>query len=85
MGSIFKTSTPRYTPMQYTPPKTVVTQPVTPSKEDGGEDDTAKKAQDTIRRVARNRGVGSTILTSFRGVLGNQSSLAPQRKNLLGE
>jgi hypothetical protein len=41
--------------------------------------------QETIRRIARrNRGVGSTILTSFSGVNDALSS-TPKRKNLLGD
>ena len=41
------------------------------------------QARDVARRVSRGR--GSTIRTSFRGVLTKGNSLSPQRKNLLGE
>jgi hypothetical protein len=82
MGSLFKTSTPRYTPAPYKPSVTVpAPTPISVQEKT----DSVDKAQNAIRRVARNRGVGSTILTSFRGVLDDKSSLAPQRKNLLGE
>lgn len=87
MGSLFKTSTPRYAPTTYAPVKGSAENNPTPDTEDKTVSDGVRtqQAQDAIRRVARNRGVGSTILTSFRGVLGDRSSLAPQRKNLLGE
>lgn len=83
MGSLFKTSTPRYTPTPYVSPYTPA--PIGEAGDTPTVNDNTQKAQDTIRRLARNRGVGSTILTSFRGVLDDRSSLAPQRKNLLGE
>lgn len=54
------------------------------SVKNGGNDN--DENQDSVRRIIRrNRGVGSTILTSFRGVLDEKSSIKPQRKNLLGE
>jgi len=83
MGSLFKTSTPSYRPAPYTPPS--VNKQSKADAVQATSDDNTEKAQDAIRRVARNRGVGSTILTSFRGVLDDKSSIAPQRKNLLGE
>ena len=83
MGSILKTSTPRYAPAPYVPYTPPTSEPAAETPKTDNAD--AEKVQDAIRRVARNRGIGSTILTSFRGVLDDQSTLAPQRKNLLGE
>lgn len=81
MGSLLKTQSPSMpAPYIYTPPAvqtpTTVDQP-TPNTED------EEKVRAVVRRT--NRGIGSTIQTSFRGVLGETNSLAPQRKTLLGE
>jgi len=87
MGSLFSTpSTPTYSPVSYVVPSTSVNA-TTITTDNSTENDTTdtdtETVQDVIGRVARGR--SSTIQTSFRGVLGDSNSLAPQRKTLLGE
>lgn len=88
MGNLFKPAVPSYAPV-YIPPsaadspssdtnKTVAA----PPELSGDDNDKAETAKDVVRRAARGR--GSTVLTSFRGVL-DGNNLAPQRKSLLGE
>lgn len=87
MGSLTRStpSVPRYAPVVPSPTvQDAVASDGTPSEEK--ETSQNDENQDAVRRIIRrNRGVGSTILTSFRGVLGENSSMKPQRKNLLGE
>lgn len=83
MGSMLRTSRPfepQYTTPVYTPPAVETDAPT-----QGGGTEDQDRAESIARQIARNRGRASTILTSFRGVLDKRSSLAPQRKNLLGE
>jgi hypothetical protein len=81
MGSIFKK--PKIP--TYRPAPTIVQRPIIPEPDtsDSDHEAEAEKARDIVRRASRGR--GSTIRTSFRGVLGENNSLVPQRKNLLGE
>lgn len=76
MGLFKSPSLPIYKPT----PVTVTPQPVV---EQEIEETTEDQARDVVRRASRGR--GSTIKTSFRGVLSQNNALAPQRKNLLGE
>ena len=83
MGSLLKTQTPSMpAPYIYTPPAVQTPKAVDiPTPSASAEDE--EKVRAVVRRT--NRGIGSTIQTSFRGVLGETNSLAPQRKTLLGE
>ena len=88
MGSLFSYSKPSsYTPMSYAIPQASKPQsPVTVSNQDteiSKDKDEIAKVEDVIRRTTRGR--NSTIQTSYRGVLTEQTALMPKRKNLLGE
>lgn len=80
MGSLYsKPELPRptYVAPTYTPPAVTPTVPTAaPETEDGD----VQKIASAVRR----RTLPQTILTSFRGVLG-QGEWVPQRKSLLGE
>lgn len=77
MGSL--TSRPKITK----PAAVVTSSPVRPAETKTAEEEVvAKERVETILR--KNRGTFGTILTSFRGVLGSNTS-APHRKTLLGE
>ena len=88
MGSLFSQSVPRYSPVSYAPQTQSTTDApsqndkltVQQNNQNAAEEDSLK---DVIRRSSRGR--NSLIQTSYRGVLTDVSSLAPQRKNLLGE
>lgn len=83
MGSLFSApSVPTYFPVTYVAPSTSVNPTMVTPSTDGSSTDT-ETVKDVISRVSRGR--SSTIQTSFRGVLGESNSLAPQRKTLLGE
>ncbi len=87
MGSLFTYSTPSYRPMSYSVPRAAPSKISEPPKQSGKStqqsDEDVAKVEDVIRRTARGR--NSTIQTSYRGVLTDQSTLTPKRKNLLGE
>ena len=86
MGSLFSPSVPRYAPPVYVPS---VSTPVSSGQSGGNQDEDRQSSgdeesvRDFIRRT--NRGRSQLIQTGYRGVLTDFNSLAPQRKNLLGE
>lgn len=85
MGSLFSSpKIPTAPSVQYVAPSTSINPTLVgdgTNTENKNDNDEAVK--DVIRRASRGR--ASTIQTSFRGVLGETNSLAPQRKSLLGE
>ena len=99
MGSLFsRPSTPSYTSFVYqpnaspTPQASIPSAPSSPSQSDSQDEVITgagvpaaeeEEVRDLVRRAARGR--VSTVLTSYRGVLSDNGSLAPQRKTLLGE
>ena len=91
MGSLFTPSMPRYSPVNYVSQaseggQTTENYSAIANKAEGQQqpnESDEKSVRDMIRRNARGR--NSLIQTSYRGVLTDINSLAPQRKNLLGE
>lgn len=85
MGSLFSSpSTPSAPSVKFEAPSTSVNPTTATSSVDQTQTpETEDAVRDVIRRSSRGR--SSTIQTSFRGVLGDANSLAPQRKTLLGE
>lgn len=79
-------SQPQYVPVYYSAP-TPTTPTVPTGQTDNGGDDVPNNEETAARRNAslleRSRGVLSTVLTGFRGVL-SQTNTQP-RKTLLGE
>ncbi len=76
-------SQPQYVPVYYTPapnPAPTPTMPTGQSEEPSGEEITTRRNANLLER---SRGVLSTVLTGFRGVL-SQTNTQP-RKTLLGE
>ena len=72
---------PVYTPSPAAPVPSPVT-PSTPAPTPKSETDT-ETGQRSANLLERRRGVLSTVLTGFRGLL--KESVTPQRKSLLGE
>lgn len=88
MGSLFSPVVPAYSPMVYAPstPRVNSSSPDNAGAPQTGGEETFER-EDSVRDFIRrtNRGRNSLIQTSYRGVLSDLNSLAPQRKNLLGE
>lgn len=82
MGSFIKSEKPQ----PYRAPTYTISTPVS-ATEDAPETPEVAEGEDRVCDVVRraSRGRGSTIQTSFRGVLSEAGDLVPQRKNLLGE
>ena len=89
MGSLFSPpSVPTFSPVQLTPQASVNKPTPTESEPQTPNTETEIDEQEIVRDIVRRnfRGRNSLIQTSYRGVLNDEStSLAPQRKTLLGE
>lgn len=71
---------PQYVPVYYSTPNPSADYPTGQSQEPSGEEITARRNASLLER---SRGVLSTVLTGFRGVLSQTDT--PPRKTLLGE
>lgn len=85
MGSLFSAPPiPTSPSVQYVAPSTSVNPTTIEQKSN---ESTIDDENDSVKNVIRrtNRGRSSTIQTSYRGALNANSTISPQRKNLLGE
>jgi hypothetical protein len=80
MGSL--TSRPKVSTVQSTPAQSLPTTETVTTITEASPEETAKARVENVLR--RSRSTIGTVLTSFKGIL-NENSSAPLRKSLLGE
>lgn len=74
-----------YVPVYAPSPTVTTTTATTPTASTTNPDTSAPAAVKNTSLLERSRGVLSTVVTGFRGLLSDGNNTTPQRKTLLGE